>query len=108
MNYGPEEARKSRSCDKCLRWGLPFGPVISKPFLAVWKSVMRSLLSNYFTRPDLAKELGRTIRTLERWEAARTGPPITWLGKQPLYRRQAVQDWLLQQKRHPPLPQVAA
>lgn len=57
-----------------------------------------------FARGHLAKELGRTIRTFERWETARTGPPIMWLGKQPLYRRQAVQDWLLQQARHPPLP----
>jgi hypothetical protein len=65
---------------------------------------MPSILSNYFTRAELAKELGRTIRTLERWEAARTGPPITRLGKQPLYRRQAVQDWLLHQERHPPPP----
>jgi hypothetical protein len=65
---------------------------------------MPSIFSNYITRPELAKELGRTIRTLERWEAARTGPPITQLGMQPLYPRQADQDWFLQQERHPPPP----
>jgi hypothetical protein len=52
------------------------------------------ILSGYLTRPQLAAELNRTIRTLERWEWHRTGPAVTHIGKSPLYRIETVRAWL--------------
>jgi hypothetical protein len=52
------------------------------------------LLSGYLTRPQLATELNRTIRTLERWEWERIGPAVTRVGKTPMYRIEAVRAWL--------------
>jgi hypothetical protein len=52
------------------------------------------ILREYLTRDELAKQLGKAVRTLERWEAARIGPPITRIGKTPMYRITAVAGWL--------------
>lgn len=56
---------------------------------------MSTILSDYQTREELASELKRDVRTLERWAAQQIGPPITYLGKTPYYRRESVRDWLL-------------
>jgi hypothetical protein len=60
------------------------------------------LLAGYLTRPQLAAELNRTIRTLERWEWERTGPAVTHIGKSPLYKIESVRAWLASLER----PQV--
>lgn len=60
------------------------------------------LLAEWISRDDLARALSLTPDTLGRWEAQRTGPPCTRLGRRVLYRRAAVQDWLrAQEQSHP-------
>ncbi|MES1953530.1 helix-turn-helix transcriptional regulator [Salinisphaera hydrothermalis] len=55
---------------------------------------MATILDDKLTESELAEELGRGIRTIRLWRSRRTGPPFIRLGRQILYRRQAVQDWL--------------
>jgi hypothetical protein len=63
------------------------------------KSAKPRLLSGWISRLDLALELGVTVETLHRWEKLRFGPPCVRAGRKIYYRRDAVQDWLLQQER---------
>lgn len=56
------------------------------------------LMCGWITRLDLALELGVTVETLHRWEKLRFGPPCVRAGRKIYYRRDAVQDWLLQQE----------
>jgi hypothetical protein len=57
------------------------------------------ILSEFLTRDQLAAELQRNARTLDRWDALGIGPPRTRVGRQVLYRRASVQRWLLAQER---------
>jgi predicted DNA-binding transcriptional regulator AlpA len=52
------------------------------------------LLADYLTKPQLARELHRTIRTLDRLLLHGDGPPSVRIGKQVLFRREAVLQWL--------------
>jgi hypothetical protein len=52
------------------------------------------LLKEYFSEHELAVELGRNARTLKRWRDARTGPPVTFIGRVPYYRIASVRQWL--------------
>jgi predicted DNA-binding transcriptional regulator AlpA len=54
----------------------------------------RTVLSEYMTPEELADELGICRRTLDRWHTSRTGPPRVTVGRRPLYRREAVTEWL--------------
>jgi hypothetical protein len=56
------------------------------------------LLDGYLSREQLAKELGKTLRTIDRWETRRIGPPRVVIGRMILYRREAVREWLLSQE----------
>jgi hypothetical protein len=58
------------------------------------------ILSQFFTKEELAAELGRNARTLDRWEVLGMGPPRTLVGRQILYRRSSVQRWLAAQESH--------
>lgn len=53
-----------------------------------------SILEDYVTPVQLAKELGVTMRTLSRWEALRIGPPRTIVGRKIFYKIEAVRIWL--------------
>ena len=53
-----------------------------------------TVLSEYMTPEELASELAICKRTLDRWHASRTGPPRVTVGRRPLYRREAVTQWL--------------
>lgn len=64
--------------------------------------ILPDVLAGFLTREELARQIGRTTRTLERWESARTGPPITRIGKTPLYNFESVRAWLAAQEQHKP------
>jgi len=53
-----------------------------------------SVLSGYLTKTQLAEQLGRSVRTLDRMALSGDGPPRTKIGRTTLYRREAVLDWL--------------
>ena len=57
-----------------------------------------SLLVDFFTKEELAEELQRNPRTLDRWEVLGMGPPRTHVGRRVLYRRASVQKWLTAQE----------
>jgi hypothetical protein len=52
------------------------------------------LLDDYFTVAELARQLGRCTRTLDRWATLRCGPPITTIGNTRLYKKESVYLWL--------------
>lgn len=56
---------------------------------------MNEILSNYFSVVELATQLGKKPRTLKGWRDRRIGPPVTYLGGQPFYRKEAVKSWML-------------
>lgn len=54
-----------------------------------------SIIEDEYVTPDsLARSLGVSVRTLDRWNAKRSGPPRTVVGRTILYRRESVQEWL--------------
>jgi len=59
------------------------------------KTMSEQLLDGYVSRTQLAKELGKTLRTIDRWEMRRIGPPRVVVGRMILYRRESVREWLL-------------
>lgn len=50
---------------------------------------------DWLPRSRLAGLLGVTADTLARWESRRVGPPCIRIGRQSLYRIDAVRDWLI-------------
>ena len=56
------------------------------------------LLSEFMTKEELAAELRRNVRTLDRWAALGVGPLRTCIGRTVLYRRTSVQKWLAAQE----------
>ena len=56
------------------------------------------ILSEFLTKEELAAELRRNPRTLDRWAALSIGPPRTCVGRTVLYRRSSVQKWLGKQE----------
>lgn len=59
---------------------------------------VEGLLSDFLTREELANELQQNPRTLDRWNAAGTGPPRTKIGRKVFYRRSTVRQWLAKQE----------
>ena len=57
-----------------------------------------ALLQEWLSRGALAKELGLSIDTLQRWETRRIGPPCVRIGRKVLYRKGAIRDWLRDQE----------
>jgi hypothetical protein len=58
-----------------------------------------AILSDFLTKQELASELQRSPRTLDRWEVLGIGPPRTLIGRTALYRRTSAQKWLAAQER---------
>ncbi len=54
----------------------------------------RPILAGFITANRLAKELGRSRRTLERWATLRLGPPRIVVGRLVLYKTDSVRAWL--------------
>jgi predicted DNA-binding transcriptional regulator AlpA len=57
-----------------------------------------TVLEGYLTKPELAAQLRKSPRTLDRLERLRIGPPRTKIGRLILYRRESVQAWLADQE----------
>ena len=60
-----------------------------------------SILSEYLTKAELAAQLRRSIRSVDRWALTGNGPPCVRMGRRTLYRRAAVVDWLRGLETHP-------
>lgn len=56
------------------------------------------ILSEFLTKEELAAELRRNPRTLDRWDALGVGPPRTLVGREVYYRRASVARWLVAQE----------
>jgi hypothetical protein len=52
------------------------------------------LLDGWVTEHELAAELNRNIRTLQRWRDRRIGPPFAMMGDRPIYNVENVRRWL--------------
>ena len=61
-------------------------------------SKFEPILSEFLTKEELAAELRRNVRTLDRWNVLGMGPPRTQVGRKVLYRRASVQKWLCAQE----------
>jgi hypothetical protein len=61
-------------------------------------SGLEPILSEFLTKEELAAELRRNPRTLDRWDVLGIGPPRTRVGRQVLYRRASVERWLAAQE----------
>jgi hypothetical protein len=53
-----------------------------------------NILDGYLDRVECAKQLDVTVRTLERWESLREGPPITKIGRKSVYSIASLRKWL--------------
>lgn len=55
---------------------------------------MSEIMSGFLSRAELALQLGKSERTLERWEEQKIGPLTTKGGQTPYYKIDSVQEWL--------------
>ncbi len=51
------------------------------------------ILDDYLTRQELATDLGISVRTLARLDAAREGPPSMCWGGRRIYHRERARQW---------------
>lgn len=58
----------------------------------------QSVAPEFIRKPELARLLGVSPRTIDRWHAKRIGPPRVKIGKQVLYRHESVREWLMAQE----------
>ena len=52
------------------------------------------LLDDYLSEAELAAELQKDVRTLQRWRKLRVGPPFVMNGITPIYHRPGAAKWL--------------
>jgi hypothetical protein len=51
-------------------------------------------LAGYDSEETTAEELGVSTRTLKRWRRERRGPPVTYIGRRPVYNQDSKRRWL--------------
>ncbi len=62
------------------------------------------MLAGYISETDLARQLNRSVRTLQRLAARRLGPPRTKVGRLIFYNIERVREWLSEQEQPPRKP----
>lgn len=62
---------------------------------------MPELLEDYLTELEFAHQVGRGIRTIQRWRQLRIGPPVTQIGKSVYIRVDSARQWILAQELEP-------
>ncbi len=60
----------------------------------------RSDLFDILNQAEVARGLGVTLRTMQRYESLGIGPPKLLIGKRPLYRRSSVEASLASRESH--------
>jgi len=60
-----------------------------------------SVLEGFISESDLARQLHRSVRTLQRLAAARSGPPRIKIGRSVYYKVESVRAWLAQLEKKP-------
>jgi len=69
--------------------------VLCVPLSDQGKPPAKLVLEGFLRRDELAKQFGLNVRTIDRWEALRIGPPRVCVGRTILYNIQSVREWLL-------------
>jgi hypothetical protein len=77
---------------------MPADVLLLAPTQVTAMSKSEPILSEFLTKEELAAELRRNPRTLDRWDVLGVGPPRTRVGRQVLYRRASVERWLAAQE----------
>ncbi len=54
----------------------------------------RRILADFLTEDETASELRQAKRTLRKWRTAGSGPPFIKVGRDTLYPRDALLEWL--------------
>jgi hypothetical protein len=68
--------------------------------MSTTESTPEPLLAEFLTQGEAADELKVCKRTLDRWRRLGEGPPITKLGRRPLYRRSSLAAFLRAREHH--------
>src|ERR1035441_3484385 len=76
----------------------------SVPSARVPQPEPHNFFADLLTREQLAPQLQTTVRSLDRWESLKIGPPRIILGGSVLYRVAAVREWLLKREQQPLSP----
>jgi hypothetical protein len=56
---------------------------------------MDTFLADYWDPEGAAAYVQKTPRTLKAWRDQRIGPPVTYIGGKPYYRKDSFKRWLL-------------
>ena len=59
----------------------------------------KTLLDDYFSQEEMAKQLDRSTRALRLWRVERRGPPVTAIGRTQFYLKASAVKWLRDQER---------
>jgi hypothetical protein len=57
------------------------------------------ILKDYISRDQLAAKIGKSVKTLVRWDLDGKGPPVTRIGRDVLYSIPSFEKWLKAQER---------
>jgi hypothetical protein len=58
-----------------------------------------AILNDYLTAAECAAELNVSAMTLSRWRMAKSGPPVTKIGRKVFYKRPSVRSWVASQEK---------
>jgi hypothetical protein len=67
--------------------------------MATELSIQQIIDEDFFDQAECGMHLGKTPRTLDRWEKLGIGPPVTLIRKRRFYEKRAVFEWERQQER---------